>query len=82
MTSVLLGFADDLIAEDDLYLSIVRSSLDGHETGFFGSVRIQAIDVTLELAHEEKDPDDRKRPQDEYSQKESLIGRHEMKSRV
>ena len=82
MTSVLFGFADDLIAENDLHLSIGGSSLYGLQSGLFRSVRVQAVDVPLELAHEEKDPDDRKGPHDEYPQKESLIGSHEMKSRV
>lgn len=82
MTSVLLGFADDLITEDDLYLSIAWSSLDRLETGLFGGARVQAVDVALELAHEEEDPDDRERPHDEHHKKENLIGSHDMKSRV
>lgn len=82
MTSVLLGLADNLIAEDDLDFSIVGASLDGLETGLFGSAGVRAVDVRLELAHEEEDPDDRERPHHEHNKKEDLIGGHDMKSRV
>lgn len=82
MMHVLFGFADDFISEDDLYFTIIGPALDGLEAGFLGSVRLRAVDVALELAHEEKDPDDRERPHDEDPEKESLIGGHLMKSRV
>jgi hypothetical protein len=82
MTSVLLGLANDLISEDDPDLAVGRFALNGFETGFFGSLGVHPLHVVLEFAHEEEDPHDRERPDDEYCEEESLVGGHSVKCRV
>lgn len=81
MSCVLLGLADHLVTEDDPNLALVHP-FDGFEAGLLGCLSVQSLDVALEFAHEEQDADDGKRPHDEDTQKESLVGSHVKKCRV
>jgi hypothetical protein len=72
----LLGFADDLIADEDLDLAV--GALSGYrlEARFLWSVRIDALDVSLEPAHEKEQPEDREGPHGQHDQQRYLVARH------
>lgn len=82
MTGVLLGLADDPIAEHDPDLTVGRFALDRFEAGLFGGLGVHPVDVILELAHQKEDPHDGEGPDDEHGEQEALVGSHIRKSRV
>lgn len=82
MTRVLLGIPDDLVTEDDPNLAVGGFALHRFEAGLLGGLRVETLDVALELAHQEEDPDDHQWPRDEHDEEERLIRGHTRECRV
>ena len=72
---LLLGTSNDLIAEHDADLALRGLALHGLEPRFLGSLGLAAVDVRLELRHEEEQGSDRDRPQDQDREQHELISR-------
>ena len=75
------GAADHVLSEDNRDFSTFRTTFDRLESRLARISRMQASDVVLEAAHEEKQADDGKRPRDENDQQEDLIRSHARKCR-
>jgi len=69
----LFRISDDLIAEHDANLSIVGLAAHRFEAGLFRGPRFTAIDVSLELAHEEQQGHDRERPHGQDPDEQQLV---------
>lgn len=82
MTLVLPTIPHDLIAEDDPNLPVGAFAFHRFEPGFLGGLRVQALDVALQLAHQEEDADYHQRPGDEHTQEERLVRGHIGECRV
>ena len=74
--------ADYLVAENDTDLAVGTRAFDRLESGLFRRMSIDSLDIILEFAHQEQDPDDREGPDDEDAEEERLVGSHSSKCRV
>ena len=72
---LLLGSTDDLIAENDADLAVRSGASNRLESGLFGRLGFAAVDVRLELRHEEEQGSDREGPQDQDREQHKLISR-------
>lgn len=79
---VLFGLADDPVTEDDPDLAVGSLARHRFEAGFLRGQCVKAIDVLLELAHQEQDAHDDERPHYEHGEQETLISGHGEKCRV
>ncbi len=70
------GLADYLIAEADLDLSLGGFSRYRRKAGLFRSVGIDPVNVSLEAAHQEQQPEDHEGPRDEDAEEQYLIRSH------
>jgi hypothetical protein len=69
-----IRITDHLIAEHDPDLGVTGGSSYRFDTGFFGRCRVGAVDVVLELAHQEEKAHDRDGPQHEDDEQEQSVG--------
>ena len=69
-----VGFAHHLVAEDDGHLFVLAASRNRFDTGLFGSVCVEPVDVALEFAHEEEQAHDHQRPGEEHQPKKDAVG--------
>lgn len=79
MPGVPITSTDDPITEDDPDLGVLGSPLDRFEAGLLRGLRVHLLDVVLEFAHQEEDPHDHERPDDEDAEEETLVGGHNVK---
>ena len=73
---MLLGFANHFVPEHDPDLPIGALSGDGFQTRLLGSLGPRSVDEPFHASHQEQQPDDAERPQDQDRKQQRLIGSH------
>jgi hypothetical protein len=69
-----IRFADHTVPEQDLHLSIAGAAGHRFDPGVLGSVRVEPVDVILQLAHEEQQAGYHEGPGYEHQSKKNTVG--------